>query len=463
MLGKLTILSYNQFDERLLTFIKSHNSLNSDLDTKIRISRKSALRNIVNSYRKFILSFQKNRGFEGMDTIPEMPMNRKTLARLVGCCQKTAYNHIVFMIEAGVLLKKLHGRQNDFGVFLNPYFWLGEAVELPQIVMKKANQNPAFALPIVQNLPPISLQDFQEGDNYYKADVETVENVGWSTTQTTPPQFQPINEVNVFSRKGIEHTEKEPENGYIYAQLLQDGAVGGAAELSTHNAPNTPKTTDKSTNNKDKGNGTTVGGNGESVGNSNLAPQTQNQLEASALVDDFTRKALDRIYLSNKFNKNFFISNSQFVEIKQMVMNDVFQNFEGQTADIWKIRQKYTDAILAIDKAVDYGTKHQWTSFLHPKCYFSKKFQKSGKKGTFFEVFKWQENNKHHLDEIKKVEFLEKAKHHVLFSKSPRGRKDLTTQLQISEYFRRAIAKKCGAVYVSQFNQFLINPKNFNR
>jgi hypothetical protein len=460
MLSKCQILSFKEFDKRLKTFVNSHNNLNDTLSTQIRISRKSALRNLANAYRNYIHDFKNNINWETTTTIPEMPMRRKTVSKMVGCCEKTAYNHIKFLIEAGVFVKTLHGRQNDFGLYLNPYFWLSECEKLPNLVLKKSTPTASFPLSLGNFLPPISFQDFQESKNYYKADVETVDKVAWETSKTTPPQFQP-SESDYFSRKSSEQTAKSQEKPLNTQKPVQEEIGAVAAELSTFSGKLEQVINDI----QEKSNGAdTVRGN-ESLRTSEVPPQSSdyssNEAEAWSLAKRFTDYALTNIYQSNQFNKNFFVSEAQYHEIKNLIMSDVFGNFQNATNDVWKIRQTYTDAMLAVDKAIAYAKKHNWESFLHPKCYFSKTFKNSGRKGTFFEVFNWQVNDKHKLSELKRDEFLEKAKHHVRFSKPPRGRRDLTTPLQISSHFKLMIAKRCGAYYVSLFNQFLSNPQNF--
>ncbi|WP_394990674.1 hypothetical protein [Emticicia sp.] len=467
MLGQLTMLSFKAIDNRLKTFVESHNNLNilldgtQDLPNTIRITRKSALRSIVYTYRNFIYDYQNNKDWQTKGEIPEMPMNRKVLSKMVGCAEKTAYNHIKFLIEAGVLTKQLHGRQNNFGLFLNPFFWLSEAEILPNIVMKSKTQTPAFALSLSPFLPPISSYETQEIYNNNNADVETVEKVTWEVSKTTSPQFQPI-ESDIYSRKSFREsgfsskTDIKEDFTQKNENLAADGdlstLLGGKLAQVVKNLEN-------------KSNGVkNVGGN-ESLIPSEVAPQSitrsKNEQEAWELVKKFTDYALVHIYQSNDFNKNFFVSQAQYQEIKNLVMRDVFGNFQNATEDIDRIRQKYTDAILAVDKAIAYAKKHNWTSFLHPKCYFSKSFQNLGKRGTFFEVFQWQIDDKHKLQGFKKDEYVQKAKYSVTFEKSPRGRKDLTTRLQISSYYRTMIAKRCGSFHVSIFNQWLSNSNNF--
>ncbi len=211
MLSKCQILSFKEFDKRLKTFVKSHNNLNDTLSTQIRISRKAALRNLANAYRNFIHDFKNNIDWETTTTIPEMPMRRKTVSKMVGCCEKTAYNHIKFLIEAGVFVKTLHGRQNDFGLHLNPYFWLSECEKLPNLVLKKSTPTPSFPLSLGNFLPPISLQEFQERENYYKADVETVEKVNWEISNTLRHRSK-RGKGNNFQKKAVSKKAKVKEN-----------------------------------------------------------------------------------------------------------------------------------------------------------------------------------------------------------------------------------------------------------
>lgn len=471
MLGQIQILSFRGIEDRVNTFVKSHNNLNEGLSESIRISRKAALRNIVNAYRNFIYDFKNNISWETATEIPEMKMNRKVISRMVGCCLKTSYNHVSFLVESGVLVKELHGRQNDFGLYLNPYFWISECVKLPSLVLKKGNKTEPFPLSLGNFLPPISIQKIQQINNYYKAELENVEKVGWETSKTNAPHFQ--------ADISDDYSEKSNKQCTVFAQNLtyppisaKNEGLAAGAELSTTDSTlstNMPvfgvelqKEVQKL---KDKSNGTsTVGGN-ESLITSEVPPQssslTENEVEAWKLVKKFTDYALTNIYQSNRFNQNFFVNATQYTEIKNLIMSDVFGNFTHAANDVWRIRQAYTDAIFAVDKAIANAEKNNWTSFLHPKCYFSQRFMKQGKKGTFFEAMKWQKEDKNKIHEVKISEIIERAKHHVIFEKSPRGRKDLTTRLQISQHFRVEIAKKCGAYHASLFNQFLSNPTNF--
>jgi hypothetical protein len=461
MLGKLTILSFKAIDKRLNSFVESHNNINTTLSTEIRISRKSALRNVVNAYRNYIYDFRNNSNWETKTDVPEMPINRKIISKMVGCADRTAYNHIQFLINAGVLIKKLHGRQNNFGLFLNPYFWLSEAETLPNVVMGSKTNEPLFSMELCRFLPPISIQEFQEINNYYKEGVENVDKVSWGITQTKPPHFQLIKSDDI-SRKSSEQSGFSEKNITNTENLEKNKISASGADLSTLLGGKLAQVV-KNLEKQDKSNGTkTVGGN-ESLITSEVPPQSlpysQNEAEAWQLVSKFTDYALVNIYESNEFNKNFFVSPSQYSEIKNLVMSDVFGNFQNATNDIDRIRQQYTDAILAIDKAIKFAKNRNWSSFLHPKCYFSKSFFNSGKRGTFFEAFKWQVEDKQKLQGIKIDEYIQKAKHCVQFEKSPRGRKDLTTRLQISIYYRKMIAKKCGAFNVSIFNTWLSTTK----
>ncbi len=448
MLGNYTFLSFREINSRIKDFVASHNSLHRNAEGKkelkyqIRNARLSAMKNVINAYSKYVSSYRKNPKWETAQTIPSMPINRPTIAKMVGCCEKSAYNHIDFLINAGVLLKRFHGRQNDFSVVINPYFWLEEFANQKKIVDLKFLNQTATPPPVFsQNLPPISSYDSQEIDNQYKKDVETVEKPLFHQSNTTPPQFQQTHSSDIFSRKGSEQTRNEVSGG-------------GSVELSTMFSTQVAITLK---NVKDKGNGTdkTVGGATKDLINLERSPKIlENEAEAWKLVANFTRIAFEKLY------SNTFYTEKTIAEVKNLIMRDVFNNFKGSTNDILSIRNRYIDAKAALDNAIEYAQKHHWTSFLPPKCYFSRDFFKQGKRGTFFEALEWRMNQKQELERAKCMQIIENCKRLVVLEKSPRGRRDLTTKLQISQYCSNYIAKKCGAFYVSIWNQWLANPSN---
>ena len=445
------ILSPQQCLKRASEYVMKYNEENQEKAAEIRIGRKTMLMRLVQSMRKQIVEFAN-----GLTHTPTFYTNRKELARLLGCSERTVYNQLTFLELIGIVSKNLHGRQNDFEVCLHPFFFF-DFVQTPEIVSFKAvqegTQKADAPSGFWKKLPPISSIESKERiENNYNKGVETVEN---SKTQsiTTAPQFQ----AHEDSLKNDERTRgKQSISSTVQNERTEKGAgpLGKFSTLISTTGLSLPYQEAQDTRGK-QSTGVLETGLGNQPNGSGDLPKDQILAENEKYAWQLVEKVM--IHGMEKLWPNTYFSEAHKVKIRMSIMDNVFDNCRIISRDKGRILQVYLNAINTIDKSYNYGQRRNYTSYMPALCYFDKKQSKG-----YFGAQKWVMDDLKRLDEAKKEIFYQKAVYAVTHITHPRNRKDLKdNRLGIATYYQNLIGKRCGADTLFRFNVFLANPKSF--
>ncbi len=445
------ILAPQQCLKRASDYVQKYNEQNAEKAEEIRIGRRTMLIRLVQSFRKQLIDFTA-----GLTAAPTMYTNRKELARLLGCSEKTVYNQLSFLEMVGVVSKKLHGRQNDFELCLHPYFFF-DFVQTPKIVSIKAvqegTQKPDAASTMWQKLPPISSIETKERiNNNYNKGVESVEN---SKTQsiTTPPHFPRHEDLERID----ERTRAKQSISLTLPNERTEKGGGGREKLSTlisTTGLSLPYQEAQDTRVKQS-----AGEHGTGLGNPENAPGDLPKDQILAENEKYAWKLVEKVMLfgMERLWPDTYFSESHKVKIRMAIMDNVFDNCRIIARDKGRILQVYLNAINTIDKSYNYGQKRNYTSYMPALSYFDKKQSKG-----YFGAQKWVMDDLKRLDEAKKEIYYQKAVYAVTHITHPRNRKDLKdNRLGIATYYQHLIGKRCGAELLNRFNRFLANPKSF--
>jgi len=446
------ILSPQQCLKRASEYVVKYNEHNQEKAMEIRIGRKTMLMRLVQAFRKQLIDFSN-----GFSEVPTFYTNRIELGRLLGCSGKTVYNQLTFLETAGVVSKRLHGRQNDFELCVHPHFFF-DFVESPTLVSFKAvqqgTQKPDSPSDYWQNLPPISsIESKEKSNNYYNKGVESVDKAQ-NQSNTTPPHFQghediQRNDQRTRAKQSTSHTLPNQRTGAgageipaKYTTLISTTGLSKSWEAAKETrGKQSPEAQEPGLRNPETGLGD--------------LPEAQTLVENEKYAWNLVEKIMQ--YGMEKLWPETYFSETHKVKIRIQIMDQVFQNCRLIARDRNRILQVYLNAIQVIDRSYHYGQKKKYTSFMPALCYFDRKQAKG-----YFGAIKWVQDDIKRLDDAKKEIYYQKAVYAVTHITHPRNRKDLKdNRLGIATYYQNLIGKRCGAELLNRFNLFLSNPKSF--
>lgn len=460
------LLSEKIIFSRLSKVVKDHNQVQESRSKHITNARASILRTITFLYVKKAQEAVGLPEWTYSDTLPTVYTNRQELSRLAECCSRSVYNHIILLMEAGILRKQLHGRQNDFELMLHPFITFGENYDAP----KPQNLIPKPVLPPDERktLPPIS--SYESNETVVILTNRTSKPVEMWKRNITAPAEQVLTEFSVVNSTRIKRNDSgnEKTDNLSSTASIRTGLGGAAA-------------TDLTVSDKFMSGIIAIGPAFERSKRTELLqklqinPPQQDNDEGKDMSKGVTPlKVSEEDQLLNKkrqltvdfwkFIKKDFYPVTQFSDnhekkILNLLWNDLFCRFQGDDS-IEKAVNRYLELIKQADLAIIDAKRRQWTSFQPPLVYFSieqyRTEKANNKRGNFHWTSVWLQDAWQKKQNMIKKDTLQKAKHSILTQKAPRGLRDASsyTPIKLYLYWEHRLKKLCDSSILNQFYEF---------
>lgn len=464
------LLSEKIIFSRLSKVIKNHNQVQESRSKRITNARASVLRTITFMYVKKAQEAVSLPEWTYSTTLPTVYTNRQELARLAECCSRSVYNHISLLIEAGILRKQLHGRQNDFELMLHPFITFGENYEAP--AAQNLTPQPVLPLDERKTLPPIS--SYESNETCVILSNRTSKPVEMWKRSITVPAEQVLTEFSVVNTTRIIRNDSgnEKSDNLNASSSIRTGLGGAAA-------------TDLTVSDKFMSGTIAIGPAFERSKKTQLLTELLEKLQINPSQQDNDEgkdtskgvtplKVSEEDLLLNKkrqltvdfwsFIKKVFYPVTQFSDsherkILNLLWNDLFCRFQGDNT-IEKAVNRYLELIKQADLALIDAKRRNWTSFQPPLVYFSIQHYKAekanNKRGNFHWTSVWIHDAWQKKQNVIKKDTLEKAKHSILTQKAPRGLKDAHTYtpIKLYHYWEHRLKKLCDSKIINQFYEF---------
>jgi hypothetical protein len=444
--------------KRVYAFVQDYNLVQTTANHKITKNRYAMLRavtelSITEARRVVVVP-----SWADSDQLPTVYTNRQELARLVGCGPRTVYNCLTVLERAGLVQKRLHGRQNDFELVLHPWIVFGENYQAPQVAPlsqkteKTKAPSPVFDSQERQNLPPISSCETKErfiiSSNSGVDFVEKWAKSRFLALGTQNPRILDDGKRNIGKDSGTrpEKADILAENPEIksvaeiigkmgrasHHEILEgkdDGRAGTPPELRNpgpaqprHHSPGQPVDID-----------------GESL-----------ELK-KALTRQFWQQAKEELW------PNDYISADYERRLLNLVWCEVFGSWSGQTSPN-EVTTLYLTRLQQLELAQAYAQKHGWTGFLPPPLYFSRKQfleeKKSNKRGSFWWTYEWVKATNSKRRQKIKADQLARAVQSMISGQAPRGLKDSRDydRIRLYHYWRNRLGKYGDSRLLDEFD-----------
>lgn len=428
---------------RMNRHVREHNNVQTKLCHTIRGGARLTLNAIVNEYIKAFRAVQHLPQMADSDELPSLRTNRPALSALTGACERTIYNHIALLWEAGFVVKVWHGRKRDFELWINPWIVLGDCCSSPTLTDLHTSKTAYFQPDIRQTLPP-------------KNTLETVHNCLISGV-----------DLSISSQK---EADRAPTNPRLIKYTIDSFTLETAGSGATVNGQQTI----------DNGGGRGAGGvpqplshpndnGGQRAGNgSDITTPNQSGSAPTKPIDAALYQYQKSIVLSfwqlaqSKFWPDDIFSADHTKEICNRLWTDVFSRFEGADSKTLSV-YFYQQRVEQLDKAERYIRKHKWSSVIPPKLYFSKEFHiqqlAKGEKGNFHYTTAWQLADVAARQKLDKDRELHNAVRSVLDEKAPRG---LTggrsmNRIALYQYWINRLKRTADLDTMTRFNEQVSN------
>lgn len=447
--------------KRVYAITQQHNALQTRARHRIDKNRYAMLRTVTELSIAQARRVVQLPTWADSDQLPTCYTNRRELSTLVGCSERTVYNCLSVLEDAGLVQKILHGRQNDFELVLHPWIVFGLNFMAPALrrvenkvenaetqILKIENASPPPGRR--QNLPPISSEESKEtvviSSN---SGVDFVEK--WSRLTFTSSRQNPL---QVDYRRSDRRTndgnsEGETPNYLPFPPTKENSAPGHHRThklLSLAQLLPTPESAPNDTNDGDAGEERPRLTNATAPAPHSLPTSHRLQPSPDVLARELTVKFW-------KLAKETFWPNDYIAEgcdyekrLLNLVWTDVMGSFRGcNTAS--EITARYFLRESQLQLATNYATKHGWTGFLPPPLYFSisqfRKEKTSGQRGSFHWTYEWVKSADSKKKERYRQDQLKRALHSVIAQKAPRGLKNGRdmSRIQLYQYWHNRLGR----------------------
>lgn len=436
--------------KRIARHVRDFNEAQDTKAHQITKSRYAALRTIAELYINETRRVVALPSWADSDQLPTIRTNRTELSKLIKCSGRSVYNHIQLLIRAGILVKDLHGRQNDFELQLHPWFVFGDNFEAPTIqnLQKFVATTKPLLLHGWQNLPPISSYETQESSIIStNSGVETVDLVDKAEFRASYPQLPRCDSDNTGNTgKEVSNT---PPQGKFPETSNDTGKTGGAPASPRTLGDRAAERLGIPRHDKEGRTGATTGG----VRPAEAPTSPPDELKTKKM--ELTQALWE--YIQPQMWPDEYFSPQHTSRILNLLWRDVFGHF-NHVDTIPAAVDAYQRTLQQLNLAIAYARKNHWTGFLPPVLYFSReqyrKEVKNNQRGSFFWAAKWLEEADSRRQRRIQNDHLTRAIHSILAKKAPRGLKGggVMTQTQLYTYWRNRLRRFNNSELLDRFD-----------